>query len=164
VNSNVQPKNTTIPILPTQNVLSDSGYAALMSKQQPQQIVHSTRTKTPPSPSNRTLEKKNRISGFKTTTQRDKSPVRYHHPEIDRSPRNDDITISFLKENEIFGEVGFMVKYAISNVSIIADTDSEVFQYDREMLELLFMRFPEIEARFYQFICMILSQRLKSTE
>jgi len=156
-----------IPTLPT-NLLSTNHSNSVPTL--PKQIV-SPRQKSPPSPT-RTFEpnRKQRMSGehrigFKV--QRDKSPIRGNAIDPkERSPRkfDDEVTISILKEHEIFGEVGFLDKVLLYNVSVIADSDCEVNMYDKDMIELVFLRYPDLEARFYHFLSSIMAQRLKTTE
>jgi len=60
--------------------------------------------------------------------------------------------LGYINEPETFGEISFLTDTA-ATASIIADSDMVmVHEFDRDMLNIAFNRFPELAARFYHFI------------
>ena len=70
--------------------------------------------------------------------------------------------VAHLKSGDICGEMGFLEQCPAS-AWVIAESDVEADAFDTAELQELFTSFPNVGARFYKSLAMVLSRRLRLT-
>lgn len=72
--------------------------------------------------------------------------------------------LGLMRTGELFGEISFLEGIK-TTASIVAEEDeTEVYVIDGASLQVLFVRQPALGGRFFQYLSMILSHRLKDRE
>jgi len=97
----------------------------------------------------------------KDNTKRDKNKLK---PKRASKKLKDIKVLGTMSDVETFGEITFL-EGGSASASVIADEDNvEVFLVEGNILNILFVRYPDLEGRFYHYLASILARRLKKRE
>eukprot|EP01119_Soliformovum_irregulare_P022725 TRINITY_DN7826_c0_g1_i2.p1 TRINITY_DN7826_c0_g1~~TRINITY_DN7826_c0_g1_i2.p1 ORF type:complete len:1295 (+),score=332.56 TRINITY_DN7826_c0_g1_i2:87-3971(+) len=71
--------------------------------------------------------------------------------------------LGMLGQSEMFGEISFVMNTRVT-AGIVADSEVDIYAVSKEYLESLFETDPLMEGKFYKFLALVLSRRIRQRE
>eukprot|EP01097_Dermamoeba_algensis_P008750 TRINITY_DN593_c0_g1_i4.p1 TRINITY_DN593_c0_g1~~TRINITY_DN593_c0_g1_i4.p1 ORF type:complete len:135 (-),score=21.74 TRINITY_DN593_c0_g1_i4:137-541(-) len=99
----------------------------------------------------------------------ERTEFRIAHPRTPTSEHTEnepekkfDKKVRILNQDDFFGELSFLLEEP-ATASVYCESDQvQVLAIDETCLKILFIRQPNLAGKFYRFLAMVLSQRLKT--